>query len=118
MGSILEANKHMNVRRVLLLVFLLCMIAAFPTAAQSASPLVALVNSSGQLIVSSADGSYRWIVTNPGQTLAGAFAWASNGNQVLFAVGNVLNSGSIAQQNVQQIGQVAGNLDRKSTRLN
>src|SRR5579871_6706947 len=110
MGSILEANKHMNARRVVLLVFLLCIIAAFPVAAQSSSPLVALTNSSGQLIVSSADGSYRWIVTNPGQTLAGDFAWAANGNQVLFAVGNVLNSGSIAQQNVQQIGQVAGNL--------
>ncbi len=115
MGSILEVQKHMNARRVIVLVFLLCMIAAFPTAeallaAPSSSPLVALVNSSGQLIVSSADGNYRWIVTNPGQTLAGAFAWASDGNQIMFAVGNSLNSGSIAQQNVSQIGQAAGSV--------
>ncbi len=110
MGSILEAQKHMNARRVLLLVFLLCMIAALPVTAQSSSPLVALVNSSGQLIVSSADGSYRWIVTNPGQTLAGNFAWASNGSQIVFAVGSTLNSGSIAQQNVTAIGQVPGSV--------
>ena len=97
--------------RVLLLVVFCLLVIAFPAAAmsQATAPLVAFVNSSGQLIVSSGDGtSYRWIVTNPGETLAGEPVWV--GNQVLFAVGNSLRAGNLNQQNVSEVGQVSGAL--------
>ena len=62
--------------RVALLVVLCFFAFTLPALAQSA-PLVALVNSGGQLIVSSGDGSFRWIVTNPGETLVGDFVWSN-----------------------------------------
>jgi hypothetical protein len=101
----------MKNRRVLLLVVFCLLIAAFPAAAQSA-PLVAFVNSGGQLIISSGDGSYRWIVTNPGETLAGEPTWSAGGDRLFFAVntgsGISLRAASVGQQNVSEIGQAAG----------
>ena len=91
--------------RVLLLVVFCLLMMALPAAAQNA-PLVAFVNSSGQLIVSSGDGSYRWIVTNPGETLAGDTAWSGNG--LLFAVGTSLRSANVSQQSASEVGQVSG----------
>ncbi len=107
----------MKVRRALFLV-ILCLIGMIFTsvaAAQSSAPLVAFVNSSGQLIVSSGDGSYRWIVTNPGETLAGTTAWTPRGDQLLFAVaGNggaaSLRVANVSQQTVSEIGSVGGSL--------
>ncbi len=94
--------------RVLLLVVFCLLSIALPALAQN-SPLVAFVNSSGQLIVSSGDGtSFRWIVTNPGEKLAGEPVWG--GNQLLFAVGNSLRAGNLNQQNVSEVGQVSGAL--------
>ncbi|MEO8395689.1 MAG: hypothetical protein ABI700_22030 [Chloroflexota bacterium] len=98
--------------RVLLLVVFCLLSMALPalaTKALQATSLVAFVNGSGQLIVSSGDGtSFRWIVTNPGEKLAGEPVWV--GNQVLFAVGNSLRAGNLNQQNVGEVGQASGAL--------
>ena len=96
--------------RVLLLVVFCLLSIALPAAQarQSASPLVAFVNSSGQLIVSSGDGSYRWIVTNPGEKLAGDPAWSDSG--LLFVVGGSLRAGSVSQQSASDVGKAAGTL--------
>ncbi len=107
----------MKVRRALLLV-VLCLIGMVITAgsaaAQSSTPLVAFANSSGQLIVSSGDGGYRWIVTNPGETLAGTTAWTPRGDQLVFAVGSggsaSMRAANVSQQTISEIGQVGGAL--------
>lgn len=59
------------------------------TSAQS-DDLLAFLNGSGQLVVSSGDGATRWIVTNPGQTIDKSlgFAWTDDG-QLVFALTNV-----------------------------
>jgi len=102
-----------TLRRVALLVVLSFLAVAFPVLAQNA-PLVALVNSGGQLLVSSGDGAFRWIVTNPGETLVGDFVWSPNGDQLLFAVNTgsavSLRSASIPQQVVSEVGQAAGGI--------
>ena len=80
-----------------------------PVGAQAAG-YVAFVNSSGQLVVSSADGGYRWIVTNPGESLLGGYQWA--GDELFFAVddgaGYSFRVGSVNAQNVTEIGRAAG----------
>lgn len=82
--------------------------------AQGRAPNVAFVNSSGQVVVSGGDGGFRWIVTNPGETLAQpvGFTWSPSGRQLFFAVdmGGVvsLRVGDIAAQSVTEIGQVNG----------
>jgi len=103
----IERKMHMKHGRVLLLVVFCLLVIALPAAAQN-SPLVAFVNSSGQLIVSSGDGSYRWIVTNPGETLAGDPAWTNTG--LLFAVGSSLRAANVSQQSASEVGQAAGSL--------
>jgi hypothetical protein len=75
---------------------------------------VAFINSSGQLVVSSGDGGYRWIVTNPGESLASplGFTWSPDGRRLFFAVNNgtvSLRIGDLASQSVAEIGQVSGN---------
>ena len=96
--------------RVALLVVLCFFAFTLPVLAQNA-PLVAFVNSGGQLIVSSGDGAFRWIVTNPGETLVGDFVWSPDGDQLNYAVdtgGAVsLRSANIAQQNITETGQTA-----------
>jgi hypothetical protein len=80
------------------------------SAAAQGSPLVAVVNSSGQLVVSSGDGGYRWIVTNPGETLVGTYEWS--GSQIIFAVydgGEIsVRVGDVNAQRVYEIGRGAG----------
>jgi hypothetical protein len=63
---------------------------------------VAFVNASGQLIVSSADGGYRWIVTNPGEYLVEpiGFTWSPNGAQLFFAV----STGGGANARIADVG--------------
>ncbi len=105
----------MKVRRALLLV-ILCLIGLLFTAgsaaAQTNAPLVAFANSSGQLIVSSGDGGYRWIITNPGEAVAGTTLWSPRGDQLLFAVGSggsaSLRAANVSQQTISEIGQVGG----------
>ncbi|MDX2162288.1 MAG: hypothetical protein SF162_13260 [bacterium] len=59
-----------------------------PAAAQIPSELLAFVNESGQVVVTSSDGSYRWIVTNPGEPLAYplGYTWSADGTRLFFAV--------------------------------
>jgi len=98
--------------RVFLLVVLALLMITFPAAAQGGSPLVAFVNGSGQLIVSSGDGSFRWIVTNPGETIDGDYRWS--GNQLLFGVSQrgttSLRAADPASQSVSEFGQTPGTL--------
>lgn len=102
----------MNSRRVLLLVILALLAATLSPAAAQSAPLVAFANSSGQLVVSSGDGGYRWIITNPGEKLAGGYGWT--GGSLLFAVeaggGGSLRSASVSTQSVGEVGQTAGAL--------
>lgn len=98
-------------RQAVALGVLCALFVALPAAAQSA-PLVAFVNSSGQLIVSSGDGGYRWIITNPGETLAGDYRWSPDGNVLYFAVNSggavSLRAADVRQQSAAEIGQIPG----------
>ncbi len=101
----------MKVRRALFLVVLCLMSIGFASVAtaQSNTPLVAFVNSSGQLIVSSGDGSYRWIVTNPGETISGDYVWSPRGDQLVFAVGDSsLRAANVSQQTINEVGRAEG----------
>lgn len=102
-----------TVRRAFLLVILSLLAVAVPALAQN-TPLVALVNSGGQLLVSSGDGAFRWIVTNPGESLVGDFVWSPRGDQLFFAVNTgsaiSLRAASIAQQSVTELGQAASGM--------
>jgi len=95
--------------RLLVVFSLLLMIVAVGVQAQG-SPLLAFVNSSGQLVVSSADGGFRWIVTNPGETLVNGYHWS--GSRLFFAVrdgGEIsLRVGDANSQRVTEIGRGAG----------
>ncbi|MEP7294315.1 MAG: hypothetical protein ABI835_21175, partial [Chloroflexota bacterium] len=103
----------MSLRRVALLVIFCLLFSVLPALAQSA-PLVAFINSGGQLIVSSGDGSYRWIVTNPGETLAGDLAWSPAGNQLFYTIASSgaysLRAADVAQQAVSELGTLPGRL--------
>jgi hypothetical protein len=96
--------------RCILLLLILIGVAA-PASAQGA-PLVAFLNSAGQLVISSGDGGYRWIVTNPGETLVEPFgySWSPNGDQLAFAVnvgsGVSLRVASAGSQSVGELGQI------------
>lgn len=98
--------------RKLWILFLL-LIFVVPAQAQGA-PLVAFVNSSGQLIVAGADGVTRWIVTNPGETLDPTlgYRWSPDGSALFHAVdlgGAVsLRTGDTASMTVAEIAQVNG----------
>lgn len=85
--------------------------------AQQSSPQVTFVNASGQLVVAGADGSVRWIVTNPGERLHDPLGatWSPDGRQLFYAVQSGVNTslrlGQIANQSVQELAQVSsGNL--------
>jgi len=94
-----------------LLIFLI-----FPAQAQgSDAPLLAFLNSSGQLVVASADGATRWIVSNPGETLRPelGFSWSPDGTQIFYAVqqGNQQTSlriGDATTQSIVEVGTVSG----------
>lgn len=115
----LRGLQQMFRRGWLILASLLLVIGAVaahrPVFAQGA-PLVAFVNSSGQLIVSSGDGGYRWILTNPGEALVSGlgYAWSPDGGRVFFAVGSPgdasLRVGDVNSQGVYEIGRAGGAL--------
>ncbi len=74
--------------------------------------LAAFQNAAGQLVVTSADGSYRWVVTNPGEAVAPAlgFAWSQGGDRLFFAIdqgGEVsLRAADVPAQTITEIGRV------------
>jgi hypothetical protein len=53
-----------------------------PLSTAQSNSMLAFLNGSGQLVVSSGDGATRWIVTNPGQYVDESlgFAWTADGN--------------------------------------
>lgn len=83
-------------------------------AAQGGTPLVAFVNSAGQVIVSSGDGGFRWIVTNPGEQLAASPVWSSDGSRLLFGIqagaGVSIRVGQVSTQQVSDVAQIDGSL--------
>jgi hypothetical protein len=88
-----------------------------PTAAaQGNTPQLAYVNSGGQLVIASADGAARWVVTNPNEALvnSAALAWSPNGQQLFFAVntgsGVSARAANIRSQSVTELGIVNGNV--------
>lgn len=97
-----------------LIVFAALTVYAFaaPVEAQSGGRYAAAVTASGQLIVSDPAGTYRWIVTNPGEALAApiGFAWSPRGDRLAFAVdlgGTIsLRVGTLAAQTTVEIGQL------------
>ncbi len=98
--------------RTLSLLFAFVLVAMQPTLAQSSS-LLAFINSAGQLIISSGDGSYRWIVTNPGEVLNRTlgYSWSPDGRRVFFALGEgdvSLRVGDTSSQSVSEIGRLGG----------
>lgn len=96
------------------LVAILILIAVVPLQAQG-SALVAFVNGSGQLVVSSGDGTYRWIVTNPGEFLVDpvGYTWSPSGDRLFFAIdlgGEVsLRVGDVNSQSAVEIVRVPNN---------
>lgn len=98
-----------------ILICLLMLLFALPALASN-GPRVAFSNSSGQLVVASADGAARWIVTNPGEVLHSTlgFSWSPDQGRLFFAVdyGSVvsLRIGEPATMNVVEIAQVSGAL--------
>ncbi len=94
-----------------LIVFLL--LTSISASAQGGAPLIAFVNSSNQLVVSSADGAYRWIVTNPGETLLDppGYHWSADGRQLFFAIRDgaeaSLRIADAGSQTVREIGRTA-----------
>jgi hypothetical protein len=91
---------------------LLALLWGLPLSAQS-STLVAFQNAAGQLVVASADGTVRWIVTNPGEQLHNTlgFSWSPDGQQLFYAVqqGNQvsLRLGAVRRQTTQEYLQLA-----------
>ena len=93
------------------LVAIFILLTALPLQAQNGG-MVAFVNGSGQLVVSSGDGAYRWIVTNPGEFLVEqvGYNWSPRGDRLFFAVnlgGEVsLRVGDVNAQNAVEIGRI------------
>lgn len=81
-----------------------------------AVPRLALLNSSGQLVIASADGTARWIVTNPGETLNPdtGYTWSPDGNLLFFAIdtagGTTARIADLATQTTTDIAQSNGRL--------
>lgn len=95
-----------------LLVVVVMLTSVFATGAQSVGPYVAFVNGSGQLVVTSGDGGYRWIVTNPGEYLNATlgYNWASDGRRLFYAVDAgtdiSLRVADVSAQSAAEIGRV------------
>lgn len=110
-------NKTMRKpTHVLALLIFVAALWAIPTSAQGSGEMVAFLNSAGQVVVSSGDGSYRWIATNPGEIVAQpfGFAWASDGRTLLIGVeaGGVvsLRAADVASQSAAEFAQVSAPL--------
>lgn len=66
-----------------------------PLSTAQSDSLLAFLNGSGQLVVSSGDGATRWIVTNPGQVIDDSlgFSWTAEGDLTFALKGAGVYSG-------------------------
>ena len=99
-------------RRIWLIGLLLLVWIPLSTAQSNA--LLAFLNGSGQLVVSSGDGATRWIVTNPGQKIdqSAGFAWTTDGNLVFALSGTGIfvgdpNTGQISPADTSDIATLS-----------
>ncbi len=80
--------------------------------AQGDAARLAFTNGSGQLVVAEVPSGTRWIVTNPGELLAGPVEWSPEGAQLFYAVqsgGDVsLRIADPASQRITDLGIEAG----------
>lgn len=88
--------------RVLLLIVLLLII---PMSQAQSDELLAFLNGSGQLVVSSGDGVTRWIVTNPGQVIDEnlGFGWDADGNLIFALNGYGILAGDPTTQAINPV---------------
>lgn len=77
------------------------LLSVWTTQAQTMN-LLAFVNSGGQVVITSADESYRWIVTPPNQALTAtpALAWSPDGRWLLYATPAQLHLADTATQTI------------------
>jgi hypothetical protein len=114
------ASPQSGRARAAALILALCalVLAGLPgVVSAQAGPLVAYASAAGELIVRSADGGFRWQVTNPGEMLSAApgFTWSPDGQHLFHAV--VLPGGAIslrfatpALQRTYEAAQISGAL--------
>lgn len=89
--------------RILFTVILVCL--CIPLGHAQSDDLLAFLNGSGQLVVSSGDGVTRWIVTNPGQTIDPTlgFGWSADDTLVLALDGFGILEGDPTTQGITPI---------------
>jgi len=92
-------------RRYIWLVVVVLLLGIIPITSAQSNTLLAFLNGSGQLVVSSGNGATRWIVTNPGQVVDEAlgFAWTADGNLVFALRGAGIFEGDPSTQNIAQV---------------
>ncbi len=101
-------------RRMVIVVLVVLALWGGAGAQQGGVPLVALVNNSGQWVVASGDGAYRWIVTNPGEQLAPdvGYHWSPNGDMLFWGIQEGaqvrLLMGDIASMSAREVAVVDG----------
>ncbi len=104
----------MWIKRFIILILML-LVAGIVTA-QSNAPRLAFVNDAGQLVVASADGQMRWIITNPGESLHPTFGFtlSPDGEQIAMAIssGDIvsLRIGHISSMAVKEVTQLSGTI--------
>lgn len=81
-------KRHIGFVGLLLLLWI-------PLSTAQSNSMLAFLNGSGQLVVSSGDGATRWIVTNPGQLIDDSlgFAWTADGDLTFALTGAGVFSG-------------------------
>jgi hypothetical protein len=98
---------------ILALVYLvIILMLVLPVAAQGTGPFLAFVNASGQLVIASGDSGYRWIITNPGETLNATlgYSWSPDSRRLFFAIDAgteiSLRVADIASQTMAEVARV------------
>lgn len=82
--------------------------------AQSNPPYLSYVNAGGQLVITDANGNFRWVVTNPGEQLLETvpLAWSPGDNRLLHAVqtgGSIsIRLADMEQQTLLELANVTG----------
>ncbi len=87
------------------ILFVLVLLFIVPISYAQSDELLAFLNGSGQLVVSSSDGATRWIVTNPGQVVneTNGFGWDADGNLIFALDGFGIFSGDLTTQAITPI---------------
>lgn len=99
---------------LLITVAILTVLALSTAAAQGRVPLLAYVNAGTQLVITGADGNFRWVVTSPGEQLAPDvnLAWSPDGARLFFAVrtasGTSLRTAAPSSQMMSEFATVGG----------